>query len=134
MFSMHLYMIRWSNGRMRREREYVNVFHVFFADDSNFYVSKQRRNAKDKDKDKMNSATVKPADLRSWAKTALRPIERKLKGLYSPTNVKERTYGGITRGGEDEREISTSNLVQMLIQEAIDPANLVRPLPYFVSL
>ncbi|KAG2115849.1 uncharacterized protein F5147DRAFT_751291 [Suillus discolor] len=90
---------------------------------------RQRRNAKDKDKDKMDSATVKPADLRSWAKTALRPIERKLKGLYSPTNVKERTYGGITRGGEDEREISTSNLVQMLIQEAIDPANLGKMYP-----
>ncbi|KAG2155117.1 uncharacterized protein EDB93DRAFT_1266510 [Suillus bovinus] len=90
---------------------------------------RQRRNAKDKDKDKMNSAAIKTADLRLWAKSALRPIERKLKGLYSPTNVKERTYGGITRGGEDEREISTSNLVQMLIQEAVDPANLGKMYP-----
>lgn len=87
---------------------------------------RERRHAKDKDKD---SAAIKAADLRLWAKSAVRPIERKLKGLYSPTNVKERTYGGITRGGENEREISTSNLVQMLIQEAIDPANLGKMYP-----
>ncbi|KAG0703892.1 hypothetical protein DFH29DRAFT_981716 [Suillus ampliporus] len=87
----------------------------------------QRRHAKDKDK--ANAAIKATADLRLWAKSALRPIERKLKGLYSPTNVKERTYGGITRGGEDEREISTSNLVQMVIQEAIDNANLGKMYP-----
>lgn len=49
------------------------------------------------------------------AKNALQPIEKKLKGLYS-TASKERGA---------EREISTSNLVQMLIQEATSPANLV---------
>ncbi|KAG2060248.1 hypothetical protein BDR06DRAFT_872755 [Suillus hirtellus] len=105
----------------------MNVLDAFIHDPLVEWEDETRK--REKDKDKMNSATVKPADLRSWAKTALRPIERKLKGLYSPTNVKERTYGGITRGGEDEREISTSNLVQMLIQEAIDPANLGKMYP-----
>jgi len=45
---------------------------------------------------------------------ALQPIEKKLKGIYS-NNSKER----------NEREVSTSNLVQMLIQEATDLSNLV---------
>lgn len=49
------------------------------------------------------------------AKNALSPIEKKLKGVYSTS--KERQL--------QEKEISTSNLVQMLIQEATDPANLV---------
>ena len=49
------------------------------------------------------------------AKNALSPIEKKLKGIY--TTSRERA----------EREISTSNLVQMLIQEAADDANLVSP-------
>ncbi|KAG1768696.1 hypothetical protein EDD22DRAFT_1041450 [Suillus occidentalis] len=103
---IHDPLVEWEDETRKRQRE--------------------RRHAKDKDKD---SAAIKAADLRLWAKSAVRPIERKLKGLYSPTNVKERTYGGITRGGEDEREISTSNLVQMLIQEAIDPANLGKMYP-----
>jgi hypothetical protein len=81
---------------------------------------KHRRQPKDA------NAAKRGTDLRQWAKTLLQPIERKLKGLYSPANLKERTYGGITtRGGQDEREISISNLVQMLIQEAVDGANLV---------
>jgi hypothetical protein len=54
-------------------------------------------------------------DLRVLAKQALNPVEKKLKGIYS-TNGKERI----------EREVSTSNLVQMLIQEATDLSNLVR--------
>lgn len=59
---------------------------------------------------------VKPSvDLRMLAKNALSPIEKKLKGVYSTS--KERQL--------QEKEISTSNLVQMLIQEATDPANLV---------
>lgn len=100
---IHDPLVEWEDETRKRQREH--------------------RHAKDKDK---YSAAIQAADLRLWAKSAVRPIERKLEGLYSPTNVKERTYGGVTRGGEDEREISTSNLVQMLIQEAIDPANLVR--------
>jgi serine/threonine-protein kinase ATR len=48
------------------------------------------------------------------AKNALNPIEKKLKGIYSTSKERQ------------EREISTSNLVQMLIQEATSGANLVR--------
>ncbi|KAG5654241.1 hypothetical protein H0H81_005928 [Sphagnurus paluster] len=59
---------------------------------------------------------VKPsADLRSLAKGALNPIEKKLKGIYSTSKERQ------------EREISTNNLVQMLIQESTDSANLVCP-------
>jgi serine/threonine-protein kinase ATR len=47
------------------------------------------------------------------AKNALNPIEKKLKGVHSASREKQ------------EKEISTSNLVQMLIQEATSPANLV---------
>jgi serine/threonine-protein kinase ATR len=47
------------------------------------------------------------------AKGALNPIEKKLKGIYSTSKERQ------------EKEISTSNLVQMLIQEATDPSNLV---------
>ena len=53
--------------------------------------------------------------MQSLAKSSLNPIEKKLRGIYSTT--KER----------HEREVSTSNLVQILIQEATDLANLVCP-------
>ena len=52
-------------------------------------------------------------DLKVLAKNALNPIEKKLRGIY--------TSNGIGH----PREISTNNLVQMVIQEATDPANLV---------
>lgn len=56
-------------------------------------------------------------DLRMLAKNALNPIEKKLKGIYSTSKERQ------------EREISTSNLVQMLIQEATDSANLAKMYP-----
>lgn len=77
------------------------------------------------DRDRRN-AVRSSTDLRHLAKNALRPIERKLRGVYSPSNIKSRNHGG--SGGSssgEEREISTNNLVEMLIQEAIDGANLV---------
>ena len=46
------------------------------------------------------------------AKTALSSIEKKLRGIHRTS--KDRV----------EKEVSTSNLVQMLIQEASDNANL----------
>ncbi|KAI5993676.1 hypothetical protein EDD15DRAFT_2388093 [Pisolithus albus] len=76
------------------------------------------------DRDRRN-AVKSSTDLRHLAKNALRPIERKLRGVYSPWNVKSRTSGGTG----DEREISTGNLVQMLIQEAVDDANLAKMYP-----
>ncbi|KAG6335950.1 hypothetical protein ID866_3139 [Astraeus odoratus] len=72
------------------------------------------------DRDRRN-AVKSSTDLRHLAKNALRPIERKLRGVYSPSNVKSKNQGGT----DEEREISTSNLVQMIIQEAVDDANLV---------
>ena len=54
-----------------------------------------------------------PVNIRVLAKNALSAIEKKLRGMH--------------RTGRDrvEKEVSTSNLVQMLIQEATDNANLV---------
>lgn len=57
------------------------------------------------------------ADLASLARNALLPIERKLKGIYSRSSSKEKD--------KQQKEVSTSNLVQLLIQEATDDANLV---------
>lgn len=79
------------------------------------------------DRDRRN-AVRSSTDLRHLAKNALRPIERKLRGVYSPSNIKSRNHSGSGGSGNgEEREISTSNLVEMLIQEAIDDANLVCP-------
>ena len=55
-------------------------------------------------------------DLRKLAKNALSPIEKKLRGLYSKA---------INRNEKSDKEVSTSNLVQMLIEEATDLRNLV---------
>jgi serine/threonine-protein kinase ATR len=51
-------------------------------------------------------------DLRMLAKTALNSIEKKLRGIHR------------TSRDRVEKEVSTNNLVQMLIQEATDNANL----------
>ncbi|KAF9238832.1 hypothetical protein BU15DRAFT_88266 [Melanogaster broomeanus] len=81
------------------------------------------------DRDKRN-AVKSSTDLRHLATNALRPIERKLRGVYSPSNIKSRTHSGSGGSGNgEEREISTSNLVQMLIQEAIDDGNLAKMYP-----
>ncbi|KAL0577467.1 hypothetical protein V5O48_004536 [Marasmius crinis-equi] len=56
-------------------------------------------------------------DLKKLAREALHPIEKKLKGLASTVSKEKHAY---------DKEISTSNLVQMLIQEAMDNRNLSR--------
>ncbi|KAG7097441.1 hypothetical protein E1B28_004786 [Marasmius oreades] len=56
-------------------------------------------------------------DLKKFARDALDPIEKKLKGLTSTVSKEKHAY---------DKEISTSNLVQMLIQEAMDNKNLSR--------
>jgi len=56
-------------------------------------------------------------DLRMLAKTALNSIEKKLRGIHRTS--KDRV----------EKEVSISNLVQMLIQEATDNANLGKMYP-----
>ncbi|KAH0840168.1 Nop14-like family-domain-containing protein [Lanmaoa asiatica] len=81
------------------------------------------------DRDRRN-AVRSSTDLHHLAKNALRPIERKLRGVYSPSNIKSRNQSGSGGSGSgEEREISTSNLVEMLIQEAIDDANLAKMYP-----
>lgn len=54
------------------------------------------------------------------AKNALVPMEKRLKGYYSPKDL----HRGPTK------EVSVSNLVQLLIQGATDPDNLVRLFRY----
>ncbi|KAI9467128.1 hypothetical protein BJY52DRAFT_1423860 [Lactarius psammicola] len=58
-----------------------------------------------------------PIELRVLAKNALSLIEKKLRGIYRTS--KDRV----------EKEVSTGNLVQMLIQEATDNANLGKMYP-----
>ncbi|KAH9060944.1 hypothetical protein EDB87DRAFT_1723684 [Lactarius vividus] len=58
-----------------------------------------------------------PIELRVLAKSALSLIEKKLRGIYRTS--KDRV----------EKEVSTGNLVQMLIQEATDNANLGKMYP-----
>ncbi|KAJ7055002.1 hypothetical protein C8F01DRAFT_1160647 [Mycena amicta] len=71
---------------------------------------------------------VKPSvDLRMLGKNALNPIERKLKGLYTPTTAKERP-NMLT-----EKEVSTGNMVQILIQEATELSNLAKMYPGWAS-
>ncbi|KAG9317708.1 hypothetical protein JVU11DRAFT_1921 [Chiua virens] len=80
------------------------------------------------DRERRN-AVKQSTDLRHLAKNALRPIERKLRGVYSPSNIKSRTQSGSGGSGNEEREISTSNLVEMLIHEATDHSNLAKMYP-----
>ncbi|THH23186.1 hypothetical protein EUX98_g7993 [Antrodiella citrinella] len=61
--------------------------------------------------------TEKSVDERKLAKNALYPIENKLKGIYNNSLEKP------------AREIPTSTLVQILIQEATDPGNLGKMYP-----
>lgn len=70
----------------------------------------------ERERNKVRSTT----DLPSLARNALSPIEKKLKGIYATSKEKEK----------QQREVTTSNLVQMLIQEATDDANLVRHLQF----
>ncbi|KAJ3568764.1 hypothetical protein NP233_g5503 [Leucocoprinus birnbaumii] len=61
----------------------------------------------------------------SLAKTALSKIEKKLKGIYVPDTSKDRNAA--------EKEVTTGNLVQILIQEATDDANLAKMYPGWAS-
>ncbi|PFH50130.1 hypothetical protein AMATHDRAFT_145857 [Amanita thiersii Skay4041] len=75
---------------------------------------KTMANSKERDRRNQVKASV---DLRMLAKNALDPIEKKLKGVY--TTSKER----------QEKEIPTSSLVHVIIQEATDTANLAKMYP-----
>ncbi|KAJ7581045.1 hypothetical protein C8J56DRAFT_793738 [Mycena floridula] len=70
------------------------------------------------------NAVRSSVDLRMLAKNALNPIEKKLKGIYSASNDKN-----AKDKNSQHKEVSTSNLVQMLIQEATDTTNLAKMYP-----
>ncbi|KAJ7130974.1 hypothetical protein C8R46DRAFT_1327841 [Mycena filopes] len=70
------------------------------------------------------NAVKASVDLRMLGKNALNPIERKLKGLYTAASSKERPV---------EKEVSTGNLVEMLISDATDSANLAKMYPGWAS-
>ncbi|KAJ7462055.1 hypothetical protein FB451DRAFT_1043857 [Mycena latifolia] len=76
------------------------------------------------------NAVKASVDLRMLGKNALSPIERKLKGMYTAASSKERYQYA---RGAGEQEISTGNLVQMLMQEATDLANLAKMYPGWAS-
>lgn len=76
----------------------------------------QARKAPRKSKADRDNNVAASVDLKRLAKNALSPIEKKLKGIYSIGKEKA------------EKEISTSSLVQMLIEEATDNQNLVKDL------
>ena len=67
----------------------------------------------------MNDANIlkDEVDLRNLAKNALNPIEKKLQGIY--------TSGEGREGWQAEKAMTTSNLVDALIQEATSNKNLV---------
>ncbi|KAI0797124.1 hypothetical protein C8Q75DRAFT_710778 [Abortiporus biennis] len=79
--------------------------------------AQRRRN----DPNAKNNYVKSAVDLRSLAKNALNSIEKKLKGIYQPDKEKKK--------GAAETAISTSSLVQILIQEAMDNCNLARMYP-----
>ncbi|KAG6812100.1 hypothetical protein H0H92_004400 [Tricholoma furcatifolium] len=91
----------------------MNVLDAFIHDPLVEWEDEKRKLERSERRNQVKASV----DLRMLAKNALNPIEKKLKGIYSTS--KER----------HEKEISTSNLVQMLIQEATDMANLARMYP-----
>jgi len=78
----------------------------------------EKRRLDNKKLGRANNNNVKAqTDLKMLAKNALEPIGKKLRGIYN------------SNGKGYLKEISTSTLVQMVIQEATDPANLGRMYP-----
>ncbi|KAF7432763.1 serine/threonine-protein kinase M1 [Pleurotus ostreatus] len=77
---------------------------------------KRKMTAKERDRKNQVKDSV---DLKMLAKNALVPMEKRLKGYYSPKDL----HRGPTK------EVSVSNLVQLLIQGATDLDNLARMYP-----
>lgn len=74
--------------------------------------------------DRDRNAVKSMEELRTTAKTALVPIDKKLMGFYTANKEHDR----------QERETTTSNLVQGLIQDATDLSNLVSRLNILPSI
>ncbi|RDB19974.1 Serine/threonine-protein kinase atr [Hypsizygus marmoreus] len=99
---IHDPLVEWEDEKRKLERE---------------AASRRNHTNRGGQPDPKNNITKAPVDLRMLAKHALNPIEKKLKGIYSTSKERQ------------GREISTSNLVQMLILEATDLANLAKMYP-----
>lgn len=99
-------------GLLRENKDsLMSVMDAFIHDPLVEWEDEKRKLERDPSR---RNAVKSSVDLRMLAKNALNPIEKKLKGIYSTGRERQ------------EKEISTSNLVQMLIQEATDSHNLVR--------
>ncbi|TFK72010.1 hypothetical protein BDN72DRAFT_869695 [Pluteus cervinus] len=93
----------------------MSVLDAFIHDPLVEWEDEKRR--MERDPHRMRYGNQKSSvDMRNLAKDALNPIEKKLDGIYSTSKEKDRK----------EKAVSTSNLVQMLIEEATDATNLAR--------
>ena len=90
----------------------MSVLDAFIHDPLVEWEDEKRR--MDRDPHRRSTTVKNTTNMKTLAKSSLHPIEKKLKGIYT-TSV-ERA----------EREITTTNLVQMLIAEATNLSNLVR--------
>ena len=93
----------------------MNVLDAFVHDPLLEWIERRHREHRRKGQHQNQVSTV--ADLRALSLHALGPIEDKLDGRFKP--CKSRGAG---------RHLSVINHVQALVQEAMDPANLVSSL------
>ncbi|EIW76220.1 hypothetical protein CONPUDRAFT_158248 [Coniophora puteana RWD-64-598 SS2] len=98
----------------------MSVLDAFIHDPLVEWEDEKRKMERDGAKRNVVRSTT---DLRHLAKNALNPIEKKLRGVYVARSNKERI----------EKEMSVGNLVQVLIQESTDPANLAKMYPGWCS-
>ncbi|THH12376.1 hypothetical protein EW145_g35 [Phellinidium pouzarii] len=98
----------------------MSVLDAFIHDPLVEWEDEKRRMERQAKKAGDVNAVKESVDLRRLAKTALTPIERKLRGMYAKDT---------NRNDRRDKEISTSNLVQMLIEEATDLRNLSKMYP-----
>jgi hypothetical protein len=98
---IHDPLVEWEDEKRKLVSSFILIYYFASLMKIQERVSTRRNN-------------VAPSvDLVMLAKGALSPIQKKLKGRYSTSKEKQ------------EKEVSTSNLVEMIIQEASNPANLV---------
>ncbi|KAF7326051.1 hypothetical protein MKEN_00456000 [Mycena kentingensis (nom. inval.)] len=97
---------------------------VDFQEDLRRQEHSRRKNHNTKDLNQQINILKANTDLRNLGRNALKPIERKLMGIYMPTTSKEKERTTVA-----EKEVSTSNLVQILIQEATELSNLAKMYP-----
>ena len=101
---LHDPLVEWEDEK----RKLVSEFLPVYSHTATYFGIQEREPTK--------RNQVKPSvDLDMLARNALNPIEKKLNGFHMMN--KERL----------EKEVSTSTLVQIIIREATDNANLVSP-------